>query len=108
MSSRAAMRYGAARCASCKHDSNYGCWHRAGTTKKKSKKPYPKKPKKAAAKKSTRKWPKGSMHKALGVPAGKKLTIADLKRGAKKPGVIGKRAVMLLNLRGIKTGKRKK
>lgn len=57
-------------------------------------------------KSSSRKWPNGTMHKALKIPEGKKISIAALRRAAKGTGKTAKRAVFLLNVRGYKTGKR--
>ena len=50
-------------------------------------------------------WKKGSMHRALGVPKGRRIPTSKLLRVFQdRPGsVVGKRARMLLNLRGIKT-----
>lgn len=57
-------------------------------------------------KSSTKTWRKGTLHRLTKTPAGKKISTAALKRLAKGTGVNAKRAVKLLNLRGVKTGKR--
>ncbi len=62
------------------------------------------KSKKSTTYASTARWTKGSMHRALGIPKGKKISTAALKRAMHRPGIVGKRARKLLNVRGVKTG----
>ncbi len=66
------------------------------------------KPEKKAKSPSFRTWPKGAMHRALKVPAGKKIPTAKLMVAAKGSGEIAKRARFLLHLRGVKTGSMRK
>ena len=44
----------------------------------------------------------GALHKALGVPADKKIPASKLAAAAKKPGKMGKRARLAETLKGIK------
>lgn len=57
---------------------------------------------------STKTWRKGTLHRLTNTPAGKKISTAALKRVARGTGVNAKRARKLLNVRGVKTGKRRK
>ena len=51
---------------------------------------------------------KGSLHKALGVPDGKKISPAKLAAAAKKGGATGKKAQLVLSLERRNTGKKRK
>ena len=44
----------------------------------------------------------GALHKALGVPADKKIPASKLAAAAKKPGKMGKRARLAETLKGVK------
>lgn len=44
---------------------------------------------------------KGALHKALGVPAGKKIPAKTLNAAAKKGGIMGKRARLAKTLKGL-------
>lgn len=50
----------------------------------------------------------GALHKALGVPVGKKIPKGLLDEAAKKPGLIGKRARLAKTLSGFKKGGKKR
>lgn len=52
---------------------------------------------------STKSWTKGTMHRALRVPQGKRIPTSKLKAALRRGGVVAKRARKLLNLRGVKT-----
>jgi hypothetical protein len=66
--------------------------------------------------KRSRKWiqkaikpsKKGALHKALHVPAGKKIPLKTLRAAARKKGVTGKRARLALTMRGFKHSKKRK
>lgn len=45
---------------------------------------------------------KGALHRMLRVPAGKKIPLRKLKWAAKRPGLLGKRARLALNLRKLR------
>jgi hypothetical protein len=42
---------------------------------------------------------KGALHRQLGIPAGEKIPLARLRRAAKAPGLLGKRARLALTMR---------
>ena len=64
-------------------------------------------------KKSSRRWiqralkkhKRGALHKQMGIPAGDVIPLRKLERAAKKPGLLGKRARLALNLRKIRRKK---
>jgi hypothetical protein len=66
--------------------------------------------------KRSRKWiqkaikpsKKGALHKALHVPAGKKIPLKTLRSAAKKKGKLGHRARLALTMRGFKHPKKSK
>ena len=52
-----------------------------------------------------RKHKRGALHKQLGIPVGEKIPLRRLESAAKKPGLLGKRARLALNLRKIRRKK---
>lgn len=61
-------------------------------------------------KKSSKRWiqgalkahKRGALHRQLGIPEGQTIPLATLHRAAEKPGILGKRARLALNLRKIR------
>ncbi len=45
---------------------------------------------------------KGALHRQLGIPAGETIPLDMLRRAARAPGILGKRARLALNLRGMR------
>lgn len=64
-------------------------------------------------KKSSRRWiqhalkkhKRGALHKQMGIPVGEVIPLRRLVSAAKKPGLLGKRARLALNLRKIRRKK---
>lgn len=50
---------------------------------------------------------RGALHKALRIPIGEKITIAQLHKAEKKGGKLAKRAYLAETLRHLKRGKRR-
>jgi hypothetical protein len=48
---------------------------------------------------------KGSLHRQLGIPVGKKIPLTVLRAAAKSPGLLGQRARLALNLRNLRRRK---
>lgn len=57
--------------------------------------------------KALRKHKKGSLHRQLGVPTGKKIPLSILRRAARQFGILGRRARLALTLRGMRHKKRR-
>lgn len=49
---------------------------------------------------------RGALHRQLGVPEGKKIPLTTLRKAAKAPGKLGRRARLALTLRGLRRKKR--
>ncbi len=69
---------------------------RRSTTKRRSK------PKRRWIQRALRKHKKGSLHRQLGVPAGRKIPLSILRRAARQFGILGRRARLALTLRKMK------
>ena len=52
-----------------------------------------------------KKHKRGALHKQMGIPAGDVIPLRKLESAAKKPGLLGKRARLALNLRKIRRKK---
>lgn len=50
---------------------------------------------------------KGALKRMLGIPQNKKIPLALLRRAAKRPGLLGKRARLALTLRSFHHGRRR-
>jgi hypothetical protein len=51
---------------------------------------------------------KGSLHRQLGIPVGKKIPLTVLRAAAKSPGLLGQRARLALNLRNLRRRKKRR
>jgi hypothetical protein len=60
-----------------------------------------KRKKKRWIQKALKRAERGALHKQLGIPVGEVIPIRRLESAAKKPGLLGKRARLALNLRKI-------
>lgn len=49
-----------------------------------------------------KKHKRGALHRQLGIPVGKRIPLRTLENAAEKPGLLGKRARLALNLRKIR------
>ena len=92
---RGRSRFGRERPGKTRRKSRPKVARRQGRAAKPKKPPTPRKPSVPGR--------TGSLHRALGIPAGRKLPVAGLKRVARGRGKLAERARRALNLRGVKT-----